>query len=363
MRFRRRRSPREWADDDFVDDWLGVRNRKVPGRSSQERRRRWVIGMILMSLPLSLVGCLISSAASSSSDEALEAAVRAEAAAGSVELPTASHVAGARVARWAEESGIGPVAVAPASWRRVSHEACGDLAPPGGLAAASGPEVASDPEADYEPAPGCESHAFRVVPSTGDGSWELEATVLVNVPTGAASGVYVKFSQPPASQSLLATGRPQAVPERLEELLETWARAWVANDTAELADLANDATGELVLPPSGAPEGWVLDEEQGVRVLEMAGSDNPFSVLVEFRVIPPAKLGANVQTDSYDALVSQLTGAGEEDYGDLLSLLAEYAQEPSVPVTAEVSVLVEGSLARIVGWGPVGSPSGRIGAE
>ena len=87
MRFRRRRSTREWADDNFVDDWLAVRNRKAPGRSSQERRRRWVIGMILMSLPLSLVGCLISSAASSSSDEALGAAVRAEAAAGSVELP------------------------------------------------------------------------------------------------------------------------------------------------------------------------------------------------------------------------------------------------------------------------------------
>ena len=357
MRFRRRRSAREWADDNFVDDWLGMRNRKAPGRSSQERRRRWVIGMILMSLPLSLVGCLISSAASSSSDEALGAAVRAEAAAGSVELPAASHVAGARVARWAEESGIGPVAVASAGWRRVSHEACGDLA------AGDEPGAASDIEGGDEPEAGCESHAFRVVPSTGDGSWELEATVLVNVSAGAASGVYVKFSQPPASQSLLASGRPEAVPERLEELLETWARAWVANDTAELADLANDATGELVLPPSGAPEGWGLDEEQGVRVLEMAGSDNPFSVLVEFRVIPPAKLGASVQTDSYDALVSQMSGAGGEDYGDLLSLLAEYAQEPSVPVTAEVSVLVEGSLARIVGWGPVGSPSGRIGAE
>ena len=351
MRFRRRRSTREWADDNFVDDWVGMRNRKAPGRSSQERRRRWVIGMILMSLPLSLGGCLIASAASSSSDEALEAAVRAEAAAGSVELPTASHVAGARVARWAEESGIGPVAVAPASWRRVSHEACGDLA------------AASDPEGGYEPAPGCESHAFRVVPSTGDGSWELEATVLVNVSTGAASGVYVKFSQPSAAQKLLASGRPEAVPERLEELLETWARAWVSNDTAELADLANDVTGDLALPPSGAPEGWVLDEEQGVRVLEMAGSGNPFSVLVEFRVIPPAKVGASVQTENYDALLSQMSGAGGEGYGDLLSLLAEYAQEPSVPVTAEVSVLVEGSLARIVGWGPVGSPSGRIGAE
>ena len=356
MRFRRR-STREWADDNFVDDWLGVRNRKAPGRSSQERRRRWVIGMILMSLPLSLVGCLISSAASSSSDEALEAAVRAEAAAGSVELPAASHVAGARVARWAEESGIGPVAVASAGWRRVSHEACGNLA------AGDEPDAASDIAGGDEPEAGCESHAFRVVPSTGDGSWELEATVLVNVSAGAASGVYVKFSQPPAEQSLLASGRPEAVPERLEELLETWARAWVANDSAELADLANDATGELVLPPSGAPEGWVLDEQQGVRLLEMAGSGNPFSVLVEFRVIPPAKVGANAQTESYDALLSQMSGAGGEGYGDLLSVLAEYAQEPSVPVTAEVSVLVEGSLARIVGWGPVGSPSGRIGAE
>ena len=95
----------------------------------------------------------------------------------------------------------------------------------------------------------------------------------------------------------------------------------------------------------------------------MAGSINPFSVLVEFRVIPPAKVGASVQTENYDALLSQMSGAGGEGYGDLLSLLAEYAQEPSVPVTAEVSVLVEGSLARIVGWGPVGSPSGRIGAE
>ena len=352
MRFRRSRSTREWAGDNFVDDWSAVRNRKAPGRSSQERRRRWVIGILLTGLsPVPLVSCLMSTASSGTAGEALDAALRAEAAVASMEVPAAGHVAGARVARWADESGIGPVTVAPAGWSPVDHSACAE----------SG--VGDEAEADAELEAGCESHAFRVVPSTGDGSWELEATVLVNVPTGAASGVYVKFSQPSAAQKLLASGRPEAVPERLEELLETWARAWIANDNAELADLANDVTGDLALPPSGAPEGWVLDEQEGVKVLEMAGSSNPFSVLVEFRVIPPAKIGASAQTENYDALLAQMSGAGGEGYGDLLALLAEYAQTPSVPVTAEVEVLVEGSLARIVGWGPVGSPSGRIGAE
>ena len=47
-----------------------------------------------------------------------------------------------------------------------------------------------------------------------------------------------------------------------------------------------------------------------------------------------------------------MSGAGGEGYGDLLSLLAEYAQEPSVPVTAEVSVL----------GGGVSGPDRRLGS-
>ena len=350
----RRRGKREWAEEDaFVENWVAVRNRAAPGRSSQERRRRWVIGILLTGLsPVALGGCLIATAASGSSGEALDAALRAEAAVASIEVPAASHVASARIARWAEESGIGPVTVAPVGWSRVDHQACDK------------PEDGVEPEVDGEAEAVCESHAFRVVPATGDGSWELEATVLVNVQSGAASGVYIEFSQPPAAQSLLAEGHPEVVPERLEELLLTWARAWVANDAAELADLANDVGGELALPPSGAPEGWVLDEQEGVKLLQVAGTGNPFSVLVEFRVVPPVKLGTSTQAEGYEALLSGLDRAGAEGYEALLSGLDEYAASSlSVPVTAEVSVLVEGSLARIVGWGPVGSPSGPIEAE
>ena len=356
----RRRSPLKFAEKDaFVEDWAAVPNKRAPGRSRQQLRRRWVIGILLAGLsPVAVGGCLVATGASGTAGEALDAALQAEAAVASIEVPAASHVASARVARWAEESGIGPVTVAPASWSRVDHWACGE---PDGF---DEPAVDDGLPADGETEAVCESHAFRVVPATGDGSWELEATVLVNVHSGAASGVYVEFSQPPATQSLLDMDPPEEVPQRLEELLETWARAWVANDTAELADLANDVTGELALPPSGAPEGWVLDEQEGVRLLQKAGTGNPFSVLVEFRVTPPAKRGGSTHADGYEALLSGLASAETGDYGTLLSGLDEYAEASlSVPVTAEVSVLVEGSLARIVGWGPVGSPSGSIGAE
>lgn len=357
-----RRSNLKFAEKGaFVDDWTAVANKKAPGRSKQQRRRRWVIGALLVGLsPVALGSCIVATGASGSAGEALDAALRAEAAVASIEVPAASHVASARVARWAEESGIGPVTVAPAGWSRVDHWACGDPEGFGELPVDGGLATSGEIEAV------CESHAFRVVPATGDGSWELEATVLVNVHTGAASGVYVEFSQPPVAQNLLDIDPPEVVPERLEELLVTWARAWVANDTAELADLANDVAGELALPPSGAPEGWVLDEQEGVRLLQKAGIGNPFSVLVEFRVIPPAKRGGSTQAEAYEALVSGLAGAGAgaESYEALLSGLDEYADASlSVPVTAEVNVLVEGSLARIVGWGPVGSPSGLIGGE
>lgn len=337
----------------FVEDWNAVPNKSAPGRSKQQRRRWWVIGLLLTGLsPVAMGGCLVATGASGTAGEAMDIALRAEAVVASIEIPTASHVATARVARWAEESGIGPVTVAPAGWSRVDHWACGE------------PEAGVALEANGETEAVCESHAFRVVPATGDGSWELEATVLVNVHSGATSGVYVEFSQPPAAQSLLDTDPPEVVPERLEELLETWARAWVANDTAELADLANDVTGDLELPPSGAPEGWVLDEQEGVRLLQAAGTGNPFSVLVEFRVIPPPKRGGDTQAEGYEALLSGLAAAEAEGYEALLSGLDEHAEASlAVPVTAEVSVLVEGSLARIVGWGPVGSPSGSTEAE
>ncbi|MYA40536.1 MAG: hypothetical protein F4Z31_02095 [Gemmatimonadetes bacterium] len=361
----RRRTRREWSEKGaFVDDWVTLRNKEAPGRSRQERRRRLVIGALLVGLsPVPLGSCLVSSSASSTADEALDAAVRAEAVAAAVELPVARHVASARLARWAEESGLGPIAMTPSGWRRVDGEACNG---PGamGLEVAPGSQEALEPEVVVVPEVVCELHAFRVVPATSDGSWELETTVLVNVASGAASGVYAEFAQPPPEQNLLTSGRPEVMPERLEELLKTWALAWVANDTAVLRDLANDVAGELALPTSGAPEGWVLDEQEGVRLLQEAGAGNPFSVLVEFRVIPPAKTTADTTADGYEALIMGLEGSGGEGYEALMSGLDDYAAATlSVPVTAEVSVLVEGSLARIVGWGPVGSPSDRVGAE
>ena len=240
----------EWVEDFHGEGWAAVPSPDSERSKAQRRARLW-LGLVLVSLPVSLISCVSSCVALVSGGSAGESPAPPQ------PPPQAQAQAQAQLAaeKWLVDGGVTPASLA---WQgfETSRLPCGP-----------------SEEAAY-----CESHDFSVLLS---GDMRVRLTVTVDPATGATAGVYM--SDEPLDQWGRAGSRPVWVtanpavrgdlPPGHEEELSQWAAAWTANDQSALRYLAGQDPSRDSEHSTLGQDGWTT--QGGVEVLSVLEAPAP----------------------------------------------------------------------------------------